>query len=67
MNGLSKVKCFKCGEFSHYSIQRSQRKKDKQDQAAASAEIDKLSSILEEDFAMFTTIPLGVRWSNMEL
>lgn len=42
-------------------------KEEKQDQATTFAEIDKLSSILEEDFAMFAAIPLGVRWGNMEL
>lgn len=54
---LSKVKCFKCGEFGHYSTQCPQRNKDNQDQAITSAKIDKLSSRMEEYFTMFATIP----------
>ena len=44
---LSKVKCFRCDEFGHYSTQCLQRKKDKQekqDQTTMSVEIDMLSS-----------------------
>ena len=67
---LSKVKCLRCGELGHYSIQCPLRKKDKeekQDQQAASAEIDRLSSRLEEDFAMFADIPPRVRWGDLVL
>lgn len=67
---LSKVKCLRCGEFGHYSTQCPQRKKDKQEkkyQAITSTGIDKLSSRLEEDFAMCVAIPLGVRWGDLEL
>ena len=46
---------------------RSMTKKEKQDQVATSTEIEKLSSRVEEDFAMFVVIPLGVRWGDMEL
>lgn len=64
---LSKVKCVRCGEFGHYSTQCPLKKKDKQekhDQKAASAKIDKLSSTLEENFAMSASIPLGERWGR---
>lgn len=64
---ISKVKCFRCGEFGHYNTHCPRRKKDKQDQATTSAETDKLSSRLEEDFAMFVAIPSGVRWGDMEI
>ena len=69
-NDMSKVKCLKCGELSHYSVQcplRKKEKQEKQDQAAVSADIDKLSSKLEEDFAMMAATPLRVRWGDMEL
>lgn len=64
---LSKVKCFRYGKFGHYSTQcpRRKNKQDKQeklDQAATHAEIDRLSSRLEKDFAMFADIPPRVRW-----
>ena len=61
---ISKVKCFRCGELGHYNTQCPPKKKDKeekQDHEAASTEIDRLSSRLEEEFAMITDIPLGVR------
>jgi len=67
---LSKVKCFMCGEFGYYSTQCPLRKKDKQekqDQQTTSAEIDKLSSRLEEDFTMMVAIPPGVRLGDLEL
>ena len=67
---LSKVKCFRCGEFGHYNTQCPLRKKDKQekhDQAAASTQIDKLSSRLEDDFSMFAAIPPRERWGDMAL
>ncbi len=67
---MSKVKCFRCGEFGQYSTQCRLRKKDKQekqDQAVALAKIDKLSSRLEEDFVMMAAIPLRVRWGDLEL
>ena len=41
---LSKVKCFRCGEFGHYNTQCPLRKKDKQekqDQATTHVEIDR--------------------------
>lgn len=47
--------------------QRKKDKQEKQDQAAAFAEIDKFSSKLEEDFAMFAAILPRVRWGDMEL
>ena len=40
---------------------RKKDKEEKQDQQVASAEIDRLSSRLEEEFTMITDIPLGVR------
>lgn len=46
-NDLSKVECFRCGELGYYSTECCLRKKDKeekQDQQAASTEIDRLSS-----------------------
>jgi len=67
---LSKVKCFKCGELGHYSTQcplRKNDKEEKQDQQVALVEIDRLSSRLEEDFAMFADIPPGVRWGDLVL
>lgn len=67
---LSKVKCFRCGELGHYNTQCPLRKKDKeekQDQQVASVEIDRLFSRLEEEFAMITDIPLGVRWGGLVL
>lgn len=67
---ISKVKCSRCGKFGHYSTQCPLKKKDKQekeDQAEMSIEIDKLSSRLEEYFAMMETIPPRVRWGDMEL
>lgn len=67
---LSKAKCFRCGEFGHYSTECPLKKKDKQekqDQAAGHAEIDRLSSRLEEDFAMFINIPPRVRWVDLVL
>lgn len=67
---LSKVKCFKRDEFGLYITQCPLRKKDKQekhDQQAGSVEIDKLSSRLEEEFAMFVYIPPRVRWVDLEL
>ena len=67
---LSKVKCFRCGDLGHYNTQCPLRKKDKeekQDQQVASAEIDRLSSRLEEEFAMITDIPPRVRWGDLEL
>ena len=42
-------------------------KEEKQDQQAASAEIDRLSSRLEEEFAMITNIPPRVRWGDLVL
>lgn len=50
---LSKVRCFRCGEFSHYSMRCPLKKEDKlerQDQATTSAETDKLSSRFESWF-----------------
>lgn len=67
---LSKVKCFGCGELGHYSTKCPLRKKDKEekrDQHAISTEIDRLSSRLEEDFAMFNDIPPGVKWGDLVL
>jgi len=43
------------------------KKDEEKEQQAASIEIDRLSSRLEEDFAMFVDIPLGVRWGNLVL
>lgn len=40
---------------------------NKQDQATMSTEIDKFSFGLEEEFAMFSTIPLGERGGDMDL
>ena len=67
---ISMVKCFRCGEFGHYNTQcpiKKRDKEDKQDQQAASAEIDRLSSRLEEEFSMITDIPPGVRWGDLVL
>lgn len=67
---ISKIKCFKCVEMGHYSTQCPLRKRDKEekhDQQAASADIDRLSSRLEEEFAMIVEMPLGVRWGDLEL
>lgn len=67
---ISKVKCFRCGELVPYNTQCTLRKKDKEekyDQQAAFMEIDKLSSILEEEFAMITDIPPGVRCGDLVL
>ena len=67
---LSKVKCFRCGELNNYSTQcplKKKGKEEKQDQQAASAEIDRLSSRLEEDFAMFIDILPGLRWGDLVL
>lgn len=67
---ISKVKCFRCGELGHYNTQSPLKKKDKeekQDQQVASIEIHRLSSRLEEEFAMITEIPLLVRWGDLVL
>ena len=67
---VSKIKFFSCGELGHYATQCPLRKRDKeerQDQQAASANIDKLSSKLEEEFSMITEIPPGVRWGDLVL
>lgn len=67
---LSMVKCFRGGKLGHYNTQSPLIKKDKeekQDQQAAFAEIDRLSSRLEEDFATIEDIPLGVRWGDLVL
>lgn len=70
MKDLSKVNCFRCGEFGHYNTECPLRNKDKQkkqDHVVVSIEIDKLSLRLEEYFSMFVAIPLRVSWGNMEL
>jgi len=40
---------------------------ENQDQQVASAEIDRLSSRLEEDFLNFADIPPEVRWGDLVL
>jgi len=60
---LSKIKCFRHGEFDHYNTHYSQRMKDKtekQEHTTTSAEINELTSRLEE-FALITFIPLDGR------
>ena len=61
--GLSKVKCFNCGEMGHFSSRCSMKKKMGDDEkkkgnqavgVATSAEIDDLTRRLEEDFAMIS-------------
>lgn len=67
---LVKIKCFRCGERGHYSTQYPLKKKEKdekQDEHAALAKIDGISSKLEEYFTMFVDIPLGVRWGDLVL
>lgn len=67
---ISKIKYFRCGQLGHYNTQCPLIKKDKeekQDRHAASAEIDKLSSRLEEEFSMIAELPPGVRWGDLEL
>ena len=67
---ISKIKSFRCGELGHYNTQCPLRKKDreeKQDQQAASTEIDRLSFRLEEEFSMIAELPPGVKWGDLEL
>ena len=67
---LSKVKCFRCGELCHYSTQFHLRKKDKEEKKeyhTTFAEIDRLSSKLEEESAMFVDIPKVLRWGDLIL
>ena len=67
---ISKAKCFICSELGHYSTQCPLRKRDKeekQDQQAASAEIDRLFSRSEEELSMIIDIPPGVRWGDLVL
>lgn len=65
---VSKIKGFKCGEMGHYITQCPLRKTDqeeKQDQQAASVDIDRLSSRLDKEFAMIVEKPPRVRWGDL--
>lgn len=67
---ISKIKCFRYGELGHYGTQcplRKMDKEEKQNKQAASAEINKMSSILVEEFAMIIELPIAVRWGDFEL
>lgn len=61
---VSKIKCFRCGEFSHYATQCPLNKKDKDkkhDPKTASAKIE------EDEFAMVAQIPPRDRSGDLVL
>jgi len=65
--GITKVRCFNCGELGHYAT-RCPRKKGKgeaSDSKAALANEDK--DVEDDDCAMSAHAPLEKRWGNMEL
>ena len=54
---LSKVKCFGCGQLGHYVRQCPKKTRDKKGkQMVTLAEIENLSAILEDEFAMFAIL-----------
>jgi len=64
---ISKIKCFKCGEMGHYNTQcplKKRENEEKWDQQVVSADIDKLSSRMEEEFTMIVEMSPGVRYGD---
>ena len=73
---VSKIKCFRCGELSHYATQCLLRKKEKDEKhdlkvAAAKIKEDEFSmtaaKIKNDEFSMIAEIPPGGRWADLEL
>ena len=65
--GISKVRCFKCGELGHYATQ-CPWKKDKEEASklkVTSAKADGEGE--DDDRAMSAHAPLEKRWGDMEL
>ena len=61
---IYKVRCFRCGEMGHFTMQCPQ-KKGKEDSKAAPIQADKEDD--DEDCTINVHAPLETRWADIEL